>query len=479
MSLCGVTAPHEATPTPTGIKTNDACATARMLDNSSSGKPAAGNNGLNSHGSIKSSSNLTGGKQPHTNANSVHAHSPGQSHCNQSRPTNEFRHPGIKYVSTKASTENKQQARQTEVPFAPRPAETVPKSGSQNSSLPYSSFRNPAGTVQPRVHGHPATAAKTSTRKPVPTRPLAATTIKPTHTAEAPTNDQESTARATHISATQCQSPPRQRFSRPEPKKRSHAVMEVSKLVVPKGFLSENNDERTTVDIYAKLPSLWAKTGNPEDIYETRAYPNAKSVWDLTKSLPKQPTIPSVAPEAPGSFSSDESSEAATVVAGRRVTTRSKGASVVDQLYADSRHIGVHGKRARLEYQSTKTRNKLGPLDLAEYRDYRLLPADYFVSPIGGFQSATTKEDDEEEEEEIEETHPDGRPKRRRRQPPKTAESPPPPPPQEKKKRRQLTKTSVFIGSNHQASPGDLPPASKTAYRVDPNTFQDHTNVHV
>lgn len=350
----------------------------------------------------------------------------------------------------------------TEVPFAPRPTATL-QGSTPNPPVPFSNFRSTQPAPAPTRTGRTETV-KSSSRKPVPTQPLAAgVTEKAVSTPESENGPKLTSVGTATITV------PRHQFRTRTTKRPLPVVMEINKVNIPKDFITRMAGEK---DIYAKLPEFWAKYGRPDDTYVNWTNPDAPSLWELTTIRHREAPIVPPPPGSPSSASSDTSVASPSSTPNGKVAGKNKRrvASVVSQVHADSRYIGVGNKRAKLMAQSTKTQNKLGPLDTAQFRDYRLLPIDYFVAPLEGFEAQAEQEAAEEKEEEE-----GGRPRRSRRPPQPVQQQllTPPPPKEKKKKRRQITKTSVFVGKNHQVDNDNIPCTMGSSYKVDRSMYQD------
>lgn len=369
----------------------------------------------------------------------------------------------MKYIAAKGNQTSG--SVKTEVPFAPRPAAAL-QGSTPNPSVSYSNFRSSQPASVPTRTGR-TEAGKSSARKPVPTQPLAAGAIEKAATTPISLDSQKLTS----VGATTA-TVPRHQFRTRTTKRPLPVVMEINKMNIPKDFLARMGGEE---DIYAKLPELWAKYGSPDDTYVNWTNPDAPSLWELTTIRHREAPIVPPPPGSPSSSASDSSVTSPSSTPNGKVDqkkNRSRVASVVSEVCGDSRYIGVSNKRAKLMAQSTKTQNKMGPLDSAQFRDYRLLPIDYFVSPLEGFEVEAEQEAAEAKDEDEDEG---GRPRRSRRQPQPVQQQllTPPPPREKKKKRRQITKTSVFVGKNHQVDNDDIPHVLGHAYKVDRSMYQD------
>ncbi|CAB9499857.1 Chromodomain-helicase-DNA-binding protein 5 [Seminavis robusta] len=241
----------------------------------------------------------------------------------------------------------------------------------------------------------------------------------------------------------------------PRPKLPS-AVEEVTKVVLPNGFL--NNDAKDmALDPYSKLANLWSQENNNDAAYETWTNPKGRPLWDNVK--PPIPRIPAAVPPGgtpdPSSDESDVAMPQAKAGKQPRVTpARRKIYTMATDVYADTRYIGVFAKKAKLMKQGAKTTSRLGRLDAARFRDYKLLPVDYFVGPMEGLRAEVVKAEAKRKEKESDDqdgSPSGGRPRRRRRKPQEHAIVPPPP----REPPKKCPKTSVRVGRKYQAS---IPP---------------------
>ena len=145
------------------------------------------------------------------------------------------------------------------------------------------------------------------------------------------------------------------------------------KVLLPSDFYKKSDnkfqeDDTNTEGALAKLGKLFAETGGEEemDLYEMTINPNHQSTWHARMPYRRDP------PPYPLERDNQQPPR-------RR---RELSPSVVSDVHVDTRYYGKSGEGNRLRRQRQRMIDDLGPIDQARFRDYSLLPVDFFVAPF-------------------------------------------------------------------------------------------------
>ena len=233
-------------------------------------------------------------------------------------------------------------------------------------------------------------------------------------------------------------------------------VEEETKVILPSGLFRSGDGSD---DPYTMLSILWSSRGGEEvsGTYNTWINPDRQDSWGLVK--PPISRVPdAVLPRGTPESSSDESEELATPQPTKSVSrrsTRRKLDSLAYDVDADTRFFGVSHKKGKLVRQGIRTVEAMGPLDKARFRDYRLLPVDYFVSSMEGLKGKELKAHQERKENDRVDGSPDGGANRRRRKPREhvAASKPREDPPKRGSKSRVGKKYQAIIPSRPMPQP--------------------------